>query len=303
MPQPLVSVLFITYNHQNYVEQALGSILSQETSFPFEIVIGDDCSTDGTREFIEQAAQQHKDRIRLSNPVKNIGAAENFIQLFNACVRGGAKYIAYLEGDDYWIDKNKLQKQVDFLEKNPGYELSCHPNYELNNGKMRLFDRRPDKKKQSFTLVDYLLSLFFHTSSIVFRAADIFPGWYKEVYAGDNFMILLLATKGDIYYFTEPMSVYRIHSRSISNSFYFKQLGENYARYLLKFNELTERKYEKEIKMIIKKWELNTNWNDRRYFRKVKYFFRNFVFYCRNYQRFFSIRLFFKYLLPTSVIK
>lgn len=121
--EPLVTVLFITYNHVRYVKQAIESILMQQTDFNYQIIVGDDASTDGTREILLKIAEENPDKIILSNPSHNLGAAGNFIQLFDACSGSGSKYIAYLEGDDYWTDSLKLQKQVDFLEKNKDFVL------------------------------------------------------------------------------------------------------------------------------------------------------------------------------------
>ena len=115
MQKPKVSVCVITYNHQAYIEKCLDSILEQQTKFNYEIVIGEDCSTDRTASIIEDYTTIHKN-IRFLDNSRNLGAIPNFIRSIKACKKG--KYIAFCEGDDYWIDDNKLQKQVDFLEQN-----------------------------------------------------------------------------------------------------------------------------------------------------------------------------------------
>jgi glycosyltransferase involved in cell wall biosynthesis len=120
MTEPLVSVLSITYNHGPYVAEAIESFLGQKTNFPFEIVIGEDCSTDGTREIVFDYARRYPDLIRVITSDCNVGASGNFLRTFEAC-RG--KYIAICEGDDFWQHPGKLQMQTDFLEKNPEYGL------------------------------------------------------------------------------------------------------------------------------------------------------------------------------------
>jgi glycosyltransferase involved in cell wall biosynthesis len=118
--EPLISVNMITYNHAPYIAQAIEGVLQQETNFPFELVIGEDCSTDGTREIVFDYQKKHPDVIRVIAWDKNVGASKNSIQSQKAC-RG--KYIAFCEGDDYWHHPKKLQKQIEFLETHPDYGL------------------------------------------------------------------------------------------------------------------------------------------------------------------------------------
>lgn len=113
---PLVSVKMITYNHELYIAQAIEGVLMQETDFPIELVIGEDCSTDRTREIVFEYQKKHPDIIRVIASDKNVGAKRNSLRVENAC-RG--KYIAFCEGDDYWHYPLKLQKQINILETNP----------------------------------------------------------------------------------------------------------------------------------------------------------------------------------------
>jgi len=117
---PLVSVQMLTYNHEKYIAQAIESVLSQKVIFPYELVIGEDCSTDKTRCIVESYAQKYPDRIKVVTSATNVGALANDIRINHEC---DGKYIATLEGDDFWNDDSKLQKQVDFLEHNPEYGL------------------------------------------------------------------------------------------------------------------------------------------------------------------------------------
>ena len=116
MTEPLVSVKMITYNHAPYIARAIEGVLQQKTNFPFELVIGEDCSTDGTREIVFEYQRKYPKLIRVVASEKNLGAAANSRQTTKVC-RG--KYLAFCEGDDFWHDPSKLQKQVDYLESHP----------------------------------------------------------------------------------------------------------------------------------------------------------------------------------------
>lgn len=126
---PLLSILCITYNHEKYISKAIKSFLEQETSFDFEIVIGEDCSTDNTLEVILEFQKNHSKIIKIIKSEKNIGVTKNFRRTLAAC-RG--KYIALCEGDDYWDDPKKIQTQVSFLESNPEYVLTYHDTHSID---------------------------------------------------------------------------------------------------------------------------------------------------------------------------
>ena len=116
MEMPLVSVCMTTYNHEAYLAQAIESVLAQQTSFGVELVLGEDCSTDRTPEICRDYAEKYPDRIRLVTSPENVGWRRNYRRTFEAC-RG--KYVAYLDGDDWWSDPLKLQKQADLMEADP----------------------------------------------------------------------------------------------------------------------------------------------------------------------------------------
>lgn len=118
-----VSVFMITYNHEKYIAEALDSILMQKTDFDFDIVIGEDCSTDATRRIVLEYSRKYPDKIKLLLHNVNVGFISNLMYVLEACT---GKYVAMCEGDDYWTDPFKLQKQVDFLEANKEYMLATH---------------------------------------------------------------------------------------------------------------------------------------------------------------------------------
>jgi glycosyltransferase involved in cell wall biosynthesis len=133
MDQVKVSVCMIAYNHQTYIAQALDSILAQKTNFPFEIVIGDDNSTDDTGKICQEYAIRYPGKIRYHLREKNLGMMPNFITTLYECQ---GTYIALCEGDDYWIDETKLQTQADFLDAHPDHSLCCHNHFLLYPEKM-----------------------------------------------------------------------------------------------------------------------------------------------------------------------
>lgn len=116
----MVSVCMLSYNHEKFISQALESILMQKVNFKYEIVVGEDCSTDNTRNILLEYSGNHPGLFKLILQKTNTGGIKNFIDTLNAC---SGKYVAYLETDDYWTDEFKLQKQIDFLESNPEYGM------------------------------------------------------------------------------------------------------------------------------------------------------------------------------------
>ena len=116
MPEPLVSIKMITYNHAPFIAQAIEGVLQQKTNFPFELVIGEDCSTDGTRALVFEYQKKYPDIIRVVTSDENVGMKKNGLRVLAACL---GKYIAFCEGDDYWHNLDKLQKQADYLDSHP----------------------------------------------------------------------------------------------------------------------------------------------------------------------------------------
>ena len=206
-----VSVLVITYNHEKFIAQALDSVLMQETDFIYEIIVGEDCSSDQTRKIVLAYGEKYPDKVRLLLPEQNLGMMYNFITTYRAC-RG--QYIAILEGDDYWTSDRKLQKQVDFLDSHQDC-TACFHNvnvvYESDSKKSHPFHHR--KLKQYFTLKDVVSRHFIPTCSTMFRRGvfDDFPAWYPSMPMGDWPLHVLHAEKGLIGYIDELLGTYRLH--------------------------------------------------------------------------------------------
>lgn len=212
--KPLVSVIVITYNHKNYIRQAIQSILNQKVDFKYEVLIGDDASTDGTGKIIEEYAANFSDIIKPYIRETNIGATKNDYLL--KCEASGS-YIAQLEGDDFWTDENKLQKQVDFLEKNSiyaGCTHCCSVMDELGNISNLSGLDWVNSDCEVYRIKDFERWIMpGHTSSMVYR--NIFKrrdcsALYKlNPIVGDRTMALLIALEGKIYCMPEYMSCYR----------------------------------------------------------------------------------------------
>lgn len=242
MNNPLVSISCITYNHAPYIRQCLDSFLMQECDFDFEILIHDDASTDGTSEIIREYQEKYPDIIKpiiqaenqWSKGVRGINAKFNFS-------RAQGKYIAMCEGDDYWTDPLKLQKQVDFLEKNPEYSLCCHTYSvirDINNNKDKKGEELKIKylsHKTRINLKDYLKKKSIKTLTVLFKSEYVNEEYFNysflkntPINSGDWLLFHKLLLFGDCYVFSENMGTYRIHSGGVS-----QQQKNTYIRYNL----------------------------------------------------------------------
>ncbi|TDN98219.1 glycosyltransferase family 2 protein [Sunxiuqinia elliptica] len=207
MGNPLVSVCMITYNHEPYIKEAIEGVLNQKCSFQIELVIGEDCSTDNTRLICENYSKTNP-IIKLLPSNKNLGIMPNFTRTLEAC---NGKYIAFCEGDDYWTNPNKLQKQIDFLEAHPEYSLCFHDYYEKKADRL---SKRIINYPDSFNINEYARSLSgIQTLTVVCRNElnPIIPPSYVNKITGSYFIFLRLAEIGSFKYIKEAMATYRIH--------------------------------------------------------------------------------------------
>jgi len=213
-----ISVLMVTYNHEKFIAQAIDSVLMQEVNFDYEIVIGEDCSTDKTREIVKEYKRKHPDKIRLLLREKNLGALMNFDNALQTCK---GEYVALLEGDDYWICPNKLQKQVDFLDSHLECTMCFHDCivvYEDKNKKSWI--RSPNIQKEIYTLKDVIKGYFIYTPTMMFRRDLIrqLPKWYFRYPVRDVALRILCAFHGKVGYIKGGMSAYRVHGKGFWSS-------------------------------------------------------------------------------------
>ena len=221
-----VSVCVPTFNHEKYIAQMLEGALMQQTTFPFEIVVGDDASTDAAPRIIREYAERFPDKIRAYLHPENLGPKEprefggrnNVLFLLKACQ---GDYVALCEGDDYWTDPLKLQKQVDFMENHHDFAI-CHHNLEViyeDNSPSHAFNES-DQKAVS-TVKDVLEDRWFiGTASLLYRnffRTDDFAEWHHRAAAGDWALVIQLAARGKIGYLPETMGKYRKHRGGLSN--------------------------------------------------------------------------------------
>lgn len=219
-----ISVCIITYNHEKFIAQTLEGILMQKGDFELEIIIGEDCSTDATADIIRNYEQRFPDIIKPIYNKKNLGPSKNAYQTLMRCE---GKYIAVCEGDDYWTDAYKLQKQVDFLDKNPDFSICFHLVENLIEETQVI--QKPENRltKDVFELEDVLRVGFVTTCAMVFRnhLFKQLPEWYFKMQYGDWALSLILAQYGKIKLIKEYMAVYRIHSKGIwSGQLYDRRL-------------------------------------------------------------------------------
>ena len=206
----LVSICCIVYNQGRFVGQTLEGFVSQKTNFRYEVLINDDCSTDNSADVIKEYAAKYPDIIKPIYHTENqyskgisVGYANNFNR-----VRG--KYIAMCEGDDYWIDPLKLQKQVDFLDKNPDYAICFHKIiYQYENGIKPFI--KDIEIPETTEILDIIYNNYIPTLSVVFRNFHYYPKWMSTAYPGDWPLHILNATRGKIRMMENEMGVYRVH--------------------------------------------------------------------------------------------
>ena len=208
MNKTKISACIITYNHEGFIRVCLEGAINQEVDFEYEIVIGEDNSSDRTRQICIEYAQKYPNLIKFYPREKNLGMIGNWIETIQNCT---GKYIALCEGDDYWTDPLKLQKQVDFLEANPDYVLCFHQvNILKTNGEIveDFITNVPENYETIETLAR--LGNYIHTPSVVFRnVVKEFPFEFEHSPIGDFFLYMMIAEHGKLKYLEGKMAVYR----------------------------------------------------------------------------------------------
>lgn len=228
MTSPLVSICCLTYNQKNYIRQCLDSLLIQKTNFNFEILINDDASTDGTKEIILEYKKRYPDIIRtvLHRENQYSKGLRNFTTRY-LYPKARGKYIALCEGDDYWTDPTKLQRQVDYLEAHKDYALCFHPVRVVYEGSNKE-DIYPDTKPK-LTTSELLKWNFIQTNSVLYRKQDYKSAAY-DLMPADWYMHIYHAQFGKIGYIGRIMSVYRRHEGGI-----WSGVRENQAEFWSRF--------------------------------------------------------------------
>jgi glycosyltransferase involved in cell wall biosynthesis len=283
---PLVSVAIVAYQHVPYIGECLDSILMQKTDFPYEIIIGEDGSTDGTREICKEYAEKHQDKIRLFLRDRSISHCkqENTSLGFNGIftrMSSRGKYTAICDGDDYWIDANKLKKQTSFLESNRHCSACFHNAFIVDESLVNFVScfNIPANEDIFTTKCLFEHPWFIPTASIVYRTALLptkYPEWYVRAYNRDLAILFMLSKEGSLGLVKGYLSVYR---RNSINSLSL-QLKERPDYYILKLVDLLnavnlyfDGRYSNEAKRMCLK--LNSQvaiTRIKRFFRTLKHF-------------------------------
>lgn len=253
----LVSISCITYNHEKYIEKAINSFLEQKTNFKFEILIYDDASTDNTQNIIKEYQKKYPEIIKpiLSRENKYSKGLRRVTYLYNHN-RARGKYVAICEGDDYWIDEYKLQKQIDYMEKNKFCTLTFHNAIKLNDTtnmyEEKMIDTMIESKKMN---AGEVLNLrFIPTASTIYKKSSMNnpPKWFFNSITGDLSCNLIVSSRGYAYYFNEVMSVYRVgNCNSLMGRWKLEQNSINkkvnhingYIELLNNFDKFTNNKF------------------------------------------------------------
>ncbi|GAB3539528.1 glycosyltransferase family 2 protein [Spirosoma fluminis] len=274
-----VSVLIITYNQQKFIRKAIDSALAQKTTFPIEILVGDDFSSDGTRDIIQDYERLHPGLVKGVLHPRNMGknGGINFLETLKLAQ---GEYYALMDGDDYWTDPLKLQKQADLLDAHPDYSTVFHnalityedgtPSHLLNGSDMK-----------PFYTVDDLIGedeiWFMATSSTMYRnAIKEYPTWFRESSSGDIPRLILKAKLGKIGYIPDVMSVYRKNrgGASYADNYYEESFLRNRIQMYRDINRELDYKYDRVLRRNIARYYrmlLDSKQYKNRYFRRVFY--------------------------------
>ncbi len=252
-----VSILCAVYNHEKYLNECLNSLVNQKTNFKYEILVHDDCSTDNSKKIIDKYYKKYPDIIvpiyeKENQYSKGVKITQTF---FIPRIKG--KYFCFCEGDDFWIDNNKLQKQYDFLENHPDYSLCIHNSIGVNEESNKVIDITPLKNGGDLNCEDFIINGggFVSTNSLFSRSvyAKNLPKFFDYM-SLDYLWQIYLSSCGKTYCFPEAMSAYRIDSigswsvRVYNKPEKFAKVEEKIIKSLELFNEETNYKYDETIK-------------------------------------------------------
>lgn len=262
----MVSIVTTAYNHENYIAEALESFLNQKTQYAFEILIHDDASTDGTAAIIREYAEKYPDKIRAIFQVENQHSKGRDVYSFiKPLIRG--KYIAQCEGDDFWCDEYKIQKQVEYMEEHPECTYCFCNSYKVNLQSEVIGKQTPVDKSRIFSSREMIAApeVFLSTAGTMYRWEDAkaFPEEFLAGEAGDIPLRNFLMLRGNAYGFEERMCCYRVMTPGSWSDRYQKEMkndlqkflakNEKYKSYYKKFDNYTHGLYHEEIQPHIDK--------------------------------------------------
>lgn len=278
MKNILVSISCITYNHEKYIGDAIDSFLMQKTNFKYEILIHDDASTDSTADIIREYEKKYPDLIKPIYQTKNQYSNGEDVDYINN-KRANGKYLAICEGDDYWTDPYKLQKQVDYMEGHPECTLCVHGGFVVSTEKIVKYHNRPNKGSKIYKVDEVIKGDggLFLTNSMLYPKvlSNNRPTFLENAPVGDYPLAINLALLGTVYYMDELMSAYRVGVQgswtemNVLNTNNKKQHFEEIAKMLNELNQYTNYQYEEVIT-----WTKNRNQHslllEQRKFKEIK---------------------------------
>ncbi len=279
----MVSITCVAFNHEDYIHTTLNSFLEQETTFPFEILINDDVSTDRTVEILKGYEHEFPNIIKPVYQKENqYSQGINTMAILFPYIKG--KYVAFCDGDDYWIDKKKLQTQVEEMDKHPDIDLSFHPTYRLEGDERTEVLAKRANCNQIFTVKDSILGHgdFAETASMMFTARLIssLPEWFDTALPGDYVSEVMGAERGGSLYIDKIMSVYRSGLAEGWTTQELKKSTEERQESLTNINDqlrflddYLDKKYNAEFNQVIHEgvWDFVTSVNNNITIKKEMY--------------------------------
>lgn len=265
MKELMVSICCTTYNHEEYIAAALDSFLMQKTNFHFEVLVHDDASTDKTAEIIKDYEEKYPDIIKPMYQIENQYSKGKRTETF-VFAKASSKYIAWCEGDDYWTDPHKLQKQVDYMENHSECSLCVHAAKQIMGDKV-VKCIRPSNRNKIFTSAEVIVGDggLFATNSMFFptRLVKNLPEFFLNCSVGDYPLTIYLSLNGKVYYIDNVMSAYRIMVKNSWSSTIQANPQKNIEHFkmmekmLNEVDEYTNYAYSNAVKNRILKYQFN----------------------------------------------
>lgn len=251
--QPILTVVIFTYNHENYIEKAIDSVLNQDTTYPYEIWICEDCSTDGTVHICRDYAKRYPSKIKLfAQPVNTYSQPDLVNHVETALKRIKTKYLCLLDGDDFWCDNKKIQIAIDFLENNPDYVTFAHDTLynDIRNNTQKSLVHEIHKIK-IINPVTFEKAPYLHISSRIHKNIVKFsdnPDSY-----GDLFLFYVFLDKGPLHYYDKIMSVYNITGKGSWSGLSNAEAQKKFVLGQYQLNKFFNYKYDKFFSKRVKK--------------------------------------------------
>ena len=300
----MVSILCLAYNHENYIADALESFINQKTNFRFEVIVNDDCSTDNTAKIIRQFQKKYPNIIKPIFQTENQYSQGKRMIIDILAPKAKGKYFALCEGDDYWTDKEKLQTQINFLEKNQNFSLCIHNSFKVDYNKKNIGEILPVIENRELSCEDFIKGggAFIATNSIVAPIKYVIkcPKYFDD-FSLDYMWQIYLSSMGKTYCFAKKMSAYRTGTgiswtdRMLQEP---KKLANFYDKLIKKMKEIDEElefKYHKTFTNKIIELQFN-NYYLLDDFEKMK--IEPYVSYKKTLPVYVRIKIFFKSKFP-----